>query len=288
MDVRKKSVTLSWRSWAYWKPVVIACTIVSLGVSLLPAGGSVMLAILIVLLTILAGGLYSATAPDWMRTLSSLTVRYQSQAWLVGAFWGLSCMAAIEQDLDRVSSISAQELPSAAPASSSRPDQVRPSLIPYEVVEASDLDNAARAKRVHKLLVRPGHSPEEIRALLTSYAHDLWEQLKESPAPSRGIWVWVFDDRRRAELGTEDWVGMVANQPMGYSEWPVPVVRGANRMDRPSARDKEIYDYYQDHLWGRGLKDLQVTETLRVRYGVSKQQFEEVVLRVWQYRHTES
>jgi hypothetical protein len=283
-----KATNLSWRSWSFWKPVVIACTIVSLGVSSLPAGGSVMLAILIVLLTILAGGRYSATAPDWMREISRLAVRYQSQAWLVGAFWGLSCMGAIEQDLDRRSATSTQDLPLMVSTSNSNREPERSSLIPYEVVEASDLDNAARAKRVHKLLVRPGHSPEEIRALLTSYAHDLWEQLKESPAPSRGCWIYIFDDRRRAELGADDWVGMVANVPQGFTEWPAPIVRGSNRMARPSARDEEIYDYYQDHLWGRGLTDVQVTETLRAKYGVSKQQFEEAFLRVWQHRHAES
>lgn len=273
----------SWRSWSFWKPVLIGCGIVSFGISLLPVGGSVMLAILIVLLTILAGGRYSATAPDWMRALSRVAARFGARSWLVGSFWALSCFGAIERDLDQGGQGAGPQEPLMVPTSLPRTDQ-----IPYEVVKTDDLDNAARVKRIHTLLVKPGHSPEEIRSFLTSYQHRLWEKIKDHPAASRGIWIYLYDDRRRAELGTDGWIGCIVNPPDGFEEWPEPRVRVTKGEERPSTQDEALYDYFEEHLYGQGLSNAEVSRALLTKFQISRAQFEQAFLRVWWYRHTES
>ncbi len=288
MGTGTKAQVETWRSWRQWRGVLLALGLVGMGISILPRGPYVMLVLLFWALIALVGARWSATAPEALRRLNRWAVGHSWQCWTVGVFWAFACFGAIEKEMDGPEWNEMPPAPELLPRPTPEEAARGSALIPYEVVRTEDSDNAARVKRIHRLLIKPGHSPEEIRSLLVQYEHALWEQLRDSPVPSKGTWIYVFDDRRRAELGGDDWTGMIMNPPTAFREWPDPVVRKSDPGLRPTHQDEALYNYFVEHLYGHGLSDAEVNRALRSRFKVSQSQLEEAIVRVWVSRHEES
>jgi hypothetical protein len=172
-----------------------------------------------------------------------------------------------------------------------------PVVLPFTLIRQDHTNTPIKDQRSRTIMLRKNATREEVRDTLLAYYGSIRSELSQSDNDTKHIYIYAFDDERRANRGDGEWIGMAMAQSFNGRSLPqqpqISLKVPDPAAEAPTAEEQAIYDEFLDALAATPLEQKGSTESeahikrlVAKRHGLSANQMTDLWKRVFTYRNT--